>query len=301
MAANEILAVGDEAIAALDSSTAENNNGTNSNLSTAPETSKAETTTETTTATDAESKETEAKAEGDENPESSTPESEEEEGYYFGDVKVDVEVPAEISEALKGAKIDESKLIKELFSKEGKFELSEGTRKALDKAFGKTMVDGYLNLFKGQNAQAVESYKQEAAKLEETIKANGEDFKQLTGGDEGWNELAEWAGESLNENELAQFNAVMQLPPEHYAAQRAVVEALQIKRQAALQKANGDERVTLPTDGSAAPERQSGGLPESLTRAQFQEIYASARYRTDANYATQIDNIRRASQKRGIK
>lgn len=294
---NEILAVGDDAIADLEASQSANNNGTNGNISTAPEAPDNKPEEENKSATDDQS--SESSEEGNVKPPEEN--EEEEEGYYFGDVKVDVEVPSEISEALKEAKIDESKLIKELFNKEGKFELSEATRKSLDKAFGKTMVDGYLNLFKGQNAQAVESYKKEAAALEETMKANSEDFTQLVGGDDGWTELASWAGESLNENELAQFNAVMQLPPEHYAAQRAVVEALQIKRQAALHKANGDERVTLPTDGSAAPERASNSLPESLTRAQFQDIYGSVRYKTDPTYAAQIDNIRRASQKRGIK
>lgn len=297
---NEILALGDDAIADLENSKSANNNGTNGNLSTAPEGS--ETNTETSTESEVENKTTDSDPDKKEEPsEENKPEEEETEGYYFGDVQVDVEVPQDISNALKEAKIDEGKLLKELFSKEGKFELSEATRKSLDKAFGKTMVDGYLNLFKGQNSQALESYKQEAAKLEETIKANGEDFTKLVGGDEGWSELAEWAGESLKEEELAQFNAVMQLPPEHYAAQRAVVEALQIKRQAALQQANGDSRVTLPTDGVAAPDRTAAGLPESLTRAQFQDIYTSVRYKTDAAYAAQIDNIRRASQKRGIK
>lgn len=295
---NEILAVGDEAIAELENSGA-NNNGTNGNLSTAPEGSE-----NTPEDKNEPAKTEETKTETSSETDGNKPEEEEEveeDGYYFGDVKVDVEVPSEISEALKEAKIDESKLIKELFNKEGKFELSEATRKSLDKAFGKTMVDGYLNLFKSQNAQAVDSYKKEAAELETTMKANGEDFTKLVGGDEGWSELATWAGESLSEAELAQFNAVMQLPPEHYAAQRAVVEALQIKRQAALQQANGDSRVTLPTDGAAAPERTAAGLPESLTRAQFQDIYTSVRYKTDVAYAAQIDNIRRASQKRGIK
>lgn len=301
----EVLAVGQDEQDAYDAQQAElaskNNNSTNGNLSTEPDKSQdAPVATESQEA----DKSTVDKPEGKDNPDEPNKDKEQEKDdaqFYFGDTPVDIEVPAEISEALKGAKIDEAALVKELFAKDGKFEVSEATKKALDKAFGKPMVDGYLNLFRQQNQIALDGYKKEAADMEASIKANSEDFSTLVGGDDGWNELAEWAGDNLSEAELGQFNAVMQLPPQHYQAQRAVIEALKIKQSAAVAAANGDKSVTLPTDSGDSSANRSAGLPATLTREEFQLAMRTERYQTDRKYAEAIDNIRRASQKKGIK
>ncbi|GGH32662.1 hypothetical protein [Klebsiella phage KL01] len=290
MSGIEILAVGDQQQAEYDEKQQANNNGTNGNLSTEPEESKSDKAPE---ATD----EQEASKDSVEQPEAGKTdepaEEDNDEGFYFGDTRVDVEVPAEISEALKGAKIDEGQLLKELFAKDGKFEVSEKTKAALDKAFGKQMVDGYLNLFRQQNQMAMDSYKKTEADTAAQVKANAEDFQTLVGGDDGWNELDAWASENLDDAQLAQFNAVMSLPVEHYQAQRAVVEALKIKRDAQVKSVEGDSQVTLPTDGAGESSRSnSGALPASLSRAEFQELMFTDRYKKDAQYAQQVDKIR---------
>ncbi|QHJ81057.1 MAG: hypothetical protein [Bacteriophage sp.] len=291
----EVLAVGQEEQDKYDAQKAElaNNNGTNENLSTSPEVTDAPAVDKGQEANKPDA--VEQKDEVKDEP------AEDADLLYFGDVPVEVEVPAEISEALKGAKIDEAALLKELFAKDGKFEVSEKTKDALDKAFGKTMVDGYLGLFRQQNQQSLDGFKKEAADTAASMKANGEDFDKLVGGDDGWSKLAEWAGENMSEQELSQFNAVMQLDGKHYQAQRAVVEALQIKHSAHQQKLNGDPSVTLPTDEGSGAHRSTDSLPETLTKAQAQEIWRSERYKKDPKYAEAVDNIRRASQKRGIK
>lgn len=289
MSGIEILAVGDQQQAEYDELQKANNNGTNQNLSTEPEDGKGENAPTT-------QENQEANEEAVEQPEvteEAKEEEEAEEGFYFGDTRVEVEVPAEISEALKGAKIDESQLLKELFAKDGKFEVSEKTKAALDKAFGKQMVDGYLNLFRQQNQMALDSYKKLEADTAAQVKANAEDFQSLVGGDEGWSELDEWASANLDDAQLAQFNAVMSLPVEHYPAQRAVVEALKIKRDAQIKAAEGDSQVTLPTDGAGESSRSnSGALPASLSRAKFQELMFTDRYKKDPQYAQQVDKIR---------
>ncbi|URY99230.1 hypothetical protein 6939_0051 [Klebsiella phage 6939] len=297
MSGIEILAVGEQAQEEYEQKQQEaNNNGTNGNLSTAPEDT--EQAPETTTTQEGGEQSVEQEEDGDKKPEA-TEESEEEDGFYFGDTKVEIEVPTEISEALKGAKIDEGQLLKELFAKDGKFEVSEKTKAALDKAFGKQMVDGYLNLFRQQNQMALDSYKKELADTAAQIEVNTKDFNELVGGDEGWNELDAWASEHLDDAQLAQFNAVMSLPAEHYQAQRAVVEALQLKRDAQIKAAEGDQSVTLPTDGAGESNRSnSGALPASLSRAEFQELMFSERYKKDAQYAQQVDKIREMTIKR---
>lgn len=282
----EILAVGDEAQAELDAKNAEQ-----ASTGAEPEAAPAPVTEEVNDPADAVEK-----PDGEQPEEEKEQPEETEEGYFFGDTPVEIEVPAEISDALKEAKIDEATLLKELFAKDGKFELSEKTKSALDKKFGKVMVDGYLNLFRAQNTASVEKYKTDSAAFEAQVKANAEDFQTLVGGDEGWKELAEWAGEGLSEPELAQFNAVMQLPAEHYQAQRAVVEALQIKRAAALQQANGDTEIRLPTDGAQGSTSHKQGLPATLTRQEFQQLMFTDKYKSDPAYAQQIDAIRVRTQ-----
>lgn len=294
MSGNTILAVGSEQQAEYEESlnADTNNNGTNGNLSTAPEVDGNP---------DPASVEEEVQGDSVDTPETETGEQEPEateDGFYFGDLQVEVEVPAEISAALKEAKIDESSLLKELFAKEGKFELAEKTKAALDKKFGKSMVDGYLNLFRQQNTMTVQQYKADMEAQGKMLEANSADFDTLVGGTDGWNELAEWASDNLSDTELEQVNSVMSLPVEHYAAQRMVIEALQIKRQTAQGKADGDSAVVLPTDGAApAGGSQKDSIPSRLTREEFQTLMNTERYRKDPAYANAVDNVRRATQK----
>lgn len=222
------------------------------------------------------------------------PEEGETHEFYWGDIPVDVEVPTEIADAFAEHGIDANKLVGELFSKDGKFELTAETRAPLDKAFGKHIVDGYLNLYKQQNQMFIEGHQKQQEALRAAIEENTKDFETLVGGDEGWGQLNEWASENLSEQELANLNAVMSLPAEHYHAQRTVLEALQIKRQAALDSAEGDSEVKLLSDqGSSAKVSAGGGIPNSLTREEFQEIMFSEKYMSDPKYAQAIDAVRR--------
>lgn len=215
--------------------------------------------------------------------------------YYFGEAKVEVEVPADIEAALSEKGIDSKQLLSELFAKDGKFELSADNRAKLDEAFGKTMVDGYLNLFKSQNEMTLSKLKaeQEAATAEQA--KNSSEFGELVGGDEGWSELDNWASQNMSEQELASFNAVMSLPPEHWVAQKAVIQAIQMRRTAAQGDTSTDAPVKLIGDDSGAGARSSEGMPSTLTRDEFQQIMMTEKYRTDRGYAAKIDAIRSAS------
>lgn len=282
MAGVEILAVGDEAQAEYEEKQQ-------------AEQATTETTDTTQTQQSTETTDTTETTENQEEPETteSTEETETHE-FYWGDIPVDIEVPQEISAAFAEHKIDADKLISELFSKDGKFELSAETRAPLDKAFGKHIVDGYLGLYKQQNQMFIEGHQRQQEAMRAAIEENTKDFDTLVGGDEGWGQLNEWASENLSEKELANLNAVMSLPAEHYHAQRTVLEALQIKRQAAAAEAAGDSEVKLLSDqGSNAKVSAGGGVPNSLTREEFQEIMFSEKYVNDPKYAQAIDAVRR--------
>lgn len=226
-------------------------------------------------------------------------EQEPEHTIFWGDTPVEIEVPVEISSALAEHKIDESKLMAELFAKDGKFELSEETRKPLDKAFGKHIVDGYLNLYRSQNQMFMDKQASDAAAQQKQLSDNSADFDTLVGGESGWNELAEWAGSNMSEGELAQFNAVMQLGSEHYTAQKTVVEALQLKRLHGLGEKAGDQAVTLLTDSGGNSGKPTDGLPNSLSMSEYHSLMQSQRYKTDKAYELAVDNLRRASKAAG--
>lgn len=286
----EILSVGDQP----------NNNGTNGNLSTEPEEANTPEVTppagnpEEANAPAVEVTDDPSSQDNPDAPEAGSPE------YYFDGGQVEVTVPDDIAAAFAEKGIDSNKVLSELFAKDGKFELTAETKSLLDEKFGKGLVDGYLNLFKQQNEMAVKQYKSEAdaaTKLQSEITS---DFTDLVGGDDGWNELDKWAESNMSDSELASFNAVMSLPPTHWAAQRAVIEALQIKRGAVTEKAEGTGMGKLIGDDGEAGSRATGGLPSTLTMAEFHAQMATDKYRKDPQYAARIDAIRRASKQSGI-
>lgn len=291
----EILSVGSDA----------NNNGTNGNLSTEPEK-----TADTPAGTDGsstpaavenppETTTTDVDPEGDDGAKpDEIPETAPE--YFFAGEQVEVAIPDDIQSAFAEKGIDGNLVLTELFAKEGKFELSADTKAKLDEAFGKPLVDGYLGLFKQQNDMALKQFKSDAdaqTKLHEQITS---DFGELVGGDAGWGELDSWAAENMSETELASFNAVMQLPPEHWQAQRAVIEAAQIRRGAAVQKVEGTGMGALIGDEGSAGSRGSEGVPGTLTMAEFQNLMGTEKYRTDPQYAARVDAVRRTSKQNGI-
>lgn len=287
----EILSVGDKP----------NNNGTNSNLSSEPEKTPdapVEDSKGTSVETTQETSETQGAAETTKQKTEDTQESVPE--YFFGDDQVEVAVPDDIAAAFADKGIDANQVLSELFAKEGKFELTAETKAKLDEAFGKGLVDGYLNLYRQQNEMAVKQFKSDAeaqSKLHEQITS---DFSTLVGGDAGWGELDAWAAENMSETDLASFNAVMQLPPEHWQAQRAVIEAIQIKRGAVKTETEGTGMGQLIGDDTTAGGSPTAGLPQTLTMAEFQGIMGSEKYRKDPQYAARIDAVRRASKQAGI-
>ncbi|UOW66391.1 scaffolding protein [Aeromonas phage vB_AspA_Tola] len=220
-------------------------------------------------------------------------------GMFWGDLAVEVSVPDEINAAFAEKGIDGQAILGELFAKDGKFELKEDTKAKLYDAFGKSLVDGYLNLYKGQNEMAVSQYKAEYDSQQATLASNAKEFSELIPDDQ-WGELDSWCAEALPEQELAAFNAVMSLPAEHWMAQKTVLQALMSKRQAALAESQGDGSVNLLGDDTSQAKAPVTGLPQTLTRSEFQSLMFSERYQNDSAYASQVDAIRLKSQKSGI-
>ena len=227
-------------------------------------------------------------------------ETEEESGLFWGEIPVEVSIPDEVNAAFEEKGIDGKAILGELFAKDGKFELKEDTKAKLYEAFGKPLVDGYLNLYKGQNEMAVAKHQAEFEAQQAVMAGNAKEFSEMVS-DEQWGELDAWCAESLPEQELAAFNAVMSLPAEHWAAQKAVLQTLMAKHQASLKDSQGDGQVKLLGDDSAQQVATKDGLPSTLTKAEFQELMHSDRYRKEGDYASRVDAIRRSSMQAGIR
>ena len=84
---------------------------------------------------------------------------------------------------------------------------------------------------------AVAKHQAEFEAQQAVMAGNAKEFSEMVS-DEQWGELDAWCAEALPEQELAAFNAVMSLPAEHWAAQKAVLKTLMAQRQASLAEAS---------------------------------------------------------------
>lgn len=287
----EITAIGDEAIAAAKAATPTNPEENGS----VP----AEEVQEQQHQEQQQQAEEVAGEEGKKAEESEADAEEAEPAYFFGGEEVSVSIPDDIQSALDEKGIDAKALVAELFAKDGSFSVGEETRAKLDEAFGKPLVDAYLNLYKGQNDLALKGLQAAAESEKQEIISNTESFNELVGGDEGWAKLSTWAADNLSEEELSSYNAAMALPKEHWGVQRLVLDALQQRYTAAI-KADESDVIRLQSDGGAPANPVIEGLPSTLTRPQFQQMMRDTRYKTDPKFAAAIDGIRTASAAKGI-
>lgn len=165
---------------------------------------------------------------------------------YFGDTAVEIDIPQDVSDALKEHGIDAVAVANELYAKGGEFKLSPETREKLDKAFGKFAVDAYLGGLKAQNEGFLHQLTRDAEAAE---KANGERFDAVAkevGGADGWANLERFALETLSDEELTGFNEVMKSGNQYL--QMYAVRELETRRKAA----QGDDKVTLVDATSTA-------------------------------------------------
>ena len=111
--------------------------------------------------------------------------------FFFGEQEVEIEIPDDVSTALKEKGIDAMQVAKELYGEGGKFELKEETKQKLYDAFGKFAVDAYLNGLKASN----EAFMLKAeAQAKEAEAADAQRFTAIAsevGGEEGWSRLEE--------------------------------------------------------------------------------------------------------------
>lgn len=246
---------------------------------------------------------------GGEDPKGETPEgegkeedkptesSQEEVSYFFGGEEVTIEVPQEVEEELKAKGLDANAIAAELYAKDGDFSLSEETKQKLYDAFGKFAVDAYLSGLKAQNEAFMLRSENEAKEREAADVQRFTDISKECGGEEGWNRLEEWALESLSDDELTAFNAVMQSGNQYL--QMYAVRELEARRKAA----QGDDEVTLVQPSAPAVDA-SENSPLSAQEYIREISQLSQRFGRDRKAAAEaqakLDARRRAGMAKGL-
>ncbi|AQN31669.1 head scaffolding protein [Escherichia phage vB_EcoP_K] len=233
---------------------------------------------------------------GESKPDDTTTDTEEVQ-YFFGDYEVTVDIPQDVTDSLKEKGIDAKQVAKELYAKDGKFELSDATKQKLYDAFGKFAVDAYLSGLKAQNEAFFLKEANAAKELEAANTQRFSDVSKEIGGEEGWSRLEAWALEALSDDELMAFNAVMG-SGNQYLQQYAVRE-LESRRKAA----QGDDKPSLIEPSAPAAASEDNG---PLSREQYlrEMMTLSSRFGTDkkaaAEYQARLDARRRAGMARGL-
>ena len=217
--------------------------------------------------------------------------------FFFGEQEVEIEIPDDVSTALKEKGIDAMQVAKELYGEGGKFELKEETKQKLYDAFGKFAVDAYLNGLKASNEAFMLKAETQAKEAEAADAQRFTAIASEVGGEEGWSRLEGWALETLSDEELTAFNAVM-ASGNQYLQQYAVRELEGRRKQA-----QGDDKPSL-IEPSASAKANEGNGP--LTRDQYVHAIAtlSQKYGNDrkamAEAQAKLDARRRAGMARGI-
>lgn len=232
------------------------------------------------------------------NKEGETPETEvpaEEPTFFFGDTQVEIDIPQDVTDSLAEKGIDAAAVAAELYSKEGKFELSAETKQKLYDAFGKFSVDAYLNGLKAQNDGWVNNQAKQQEELERQTVERFTHVSKECGGEEGWSRLESFALETLGEDELEAFNAVM-ASGNQYLQQYAVRE-LEGRRKAA----QGDDAVNLIEPTATASDHSNA----PLSAAEYIKAIAGlSRFGHDragrAEAERQLDARRRAGMAKGL-
>lgn len=226
-----------------------------------------------------------------------TESSQEEVSYFFGGEEVTIEVPQEVEEELKAKGLDAHAIAAELYAKDGDFSLSEETKQKLYDAFGKFAVDAYLSGLKAQNEAFMLCSENEAKAREAADVQRFTDISKECGGEEGWNRLEEWALESLSDEELTAFNAVMQSGNQYL--QMYAVRELEARRKAA----QGDDEVTLVQPSAPAVDA-SDNSPLSAQEYIREISQLSQRFGRDRKAAAEaqakLDARRRAGMAKGL-
>lgn len=240
---------------------------------------------------------TEGSGEAPQEGEQEAEQSVEQATYFYGGQEVEIEVPDDISEALKEKGIDVNAVVAELYADGGDFSLSEETKSKLYEAFGKFSVDAFLGGLKSQNEMFFINEANQAKEIEAANTQRFSDVSNECGGDEGWSALESWALGKLSDEELNAFNGVMESGNQYL--QMYAVRELESRRKAE----QGDAEVSL-VDATTTTVSDVSNAPLSAQEYVREIATLGSKFGMDkraaAEYQSQLDARRRAGMAKGL-
>jgi len=211
-------------------------------------------------------------------------------GVKYGDYEVSVSIPVEVANFAAENGIDAKAISEELYGSED-FTLGEETMTTLYEKFGKWQVDSYLGGIKAKNDALIGDHKTNTVAAEEASTKAWESTMEMMGGEDRWDDLSAYATSNLSDDDLAEFNQVME-------SGSLRVQQLMVKDLWSQFDASGKPvaPVTLDLeDGSNSGDPETGG--GAITAAQFKESFSNGEYRKDPAV---WDKRRRAGMAKGI-
>lgn len=186
--------------------------------------------------------------------------------FYFGEQKVNVEVPDDLKAAFESKGVDVEPILAELYAKDGDFSLSEETKGKLDEAFGKPLVDSYLKMVKGVNESNLEAMSRQAKDAEAAQRELESWSNEQVGGEENWTAMEAWALDNVSDDELQGFNDAM-------ASGNKFLQGLAIRGMQERWKGEaGDGKPDLLGGNTDAPEDNSTALSAEKYREESRRV-----------------------------
>ena len=128
-------------------------------------------------------------------------------GLKFEGQGVSVNIPVDLANACSEKGIDIESVTKELYSESG---ISQESKKALDAAFGKWQVDAYLKGLDALNRETMTRFKTDTENATKAQEQAWNDTMEIMGGEDRWADLDAWAVKNLSQEDMDEFNNVMQ-------------------------------------------------------------------------------------------
>lgn len=208
-------------------------------------------------------------------------------GFKFDGQDCTVTIPADLANFTAEKGIDAQEIAKEMYSETG---LTDETREKLYDAFGKWQVDTYLNGLEAQNKATFTQHNTEQEAITKAQEEAWEETMTLMGGEDKWADLDAYAVQNLDEQQLEEFNHVMQNGSLYM--QKLMIADLWSKYQAAGAPP-APAQLDLET-GSDAPPSNAGG---AITQEEYFASFKNGEYRKDP---AGWDARRQAGLKKGI-
>lgn len=213
------------------------------------------------------------------------------EGMTYNGVEVEVDIPADLINMAGEKGIDIQEVSKELYTSED-FTLSEETMNGLYEAFGKWQVDSYLEGIKAKNDAVMGEFNTKAEQTKQEAEAAWKETVEIIGGEENWEHMDAYAAENLSDEELEEFNNVMENGS--IRMQKLMIKDLYSRYESGAPPTEGHKILDLE-EGASGPANVSDMNP--LSQADYLQLLTTGKYKDDP---AKYDNLRRLGIQKGI-